>query len=59
MSDSGLGELWVECDILGANAAQNVMGGQRLCTCHQDTQTNSASSLAIATPTTPCIPGRY
>ena len=28
MSDSGLSELWVECDILGANAAQNVMGGK-------------------------------
>ena len=28
MSDSGLSDLWVGCDILGANSAQNVMGGK-------------------------------
>ena len=28
VSHSGLNELWVECDILGANDAQNVMGGK-------------------------------
>ena len=45
MSDSGLSVLWVECDILGANVAQNAMSGQRVCTCHQDTQTKSAISF--------------
>ena len=57
MSDSGLRELWVECDNLGANAAQNVMGAKGMHV--QSGYTNSASSLAIATPMTPCIPGRY
>ena len=28
MSESGLSELWVGCDLLGANAAQNVMKGK-------------------------------
>ena len=28
MSESGLSELWVGCDLLGANAAQHVMGGK-------------------------------
>ena len=28
MEESGLCELWVECDVLGASAAQNVMSGK-------------------------------
>ena len=50
-----MGRMWYS----GSQCCTEHHGGQRVYTCHQDTQTNCASSLAIATPTTPCIPGGY
>ena len=36
MSESGLSELWIGCDLLGSNAAQHIMaaiGRKGICTC--------------------------
>ena len=37
MEESGLCELWVECDVLGANAGQNVISGKAMLVQYENT----------------------
>ena len=53
----GLRELWVECDVLGVNVAQNVISGKGYAPACQDTQSHIAGIVAITTPITECTPG--
>lgn len=57
MDESGLCQLWTECDVLGANAAQNVMSGKSYrWSGNANTQIDITGSMASTSPKTSFAP---
>ena len=54
MEESGLCELWVECDVFGCQCISECDIRQRLYSCNANTQTHIADNVAITTPITEC-----
>ena len=57
MSESGLIDPWIGCDLLGKQCCAAYHGRKEICTCHQDPPTYPTGSLATTTPTALYVPG--
>ena len=57
MSESGLIEPWIGCDLLGKQCCAAYHDRKEICTCHQDPPTYPTGSLATTTPTALYVPG--